>query len=162
MIAKLDTKEGNEYLVSLITDKKTADATKAKVAAALLKENNTGTEEILALAKEVVGDDPKNNPRKSLRYALGKEFAKYKRGEFADICRDYLASKDTATQGTGLDIYAKGRYSSVEADVRRIADLYDPGAKSKNVIAQKAARILGISDEEAEKNAGKKKAEEKK
>ncbi len=153
VIAQLNTPEGNDFLISQITDKKVADTTKAKVASALLAENNAGTAEILALAKEVVGDDAKNNPRKSLRYALGKEFAKYGRSEFADICADYLASKDVATQGTGLDIYNKGKYAGVESDVRRLADLYDPLAKTKNVNAQKAARILGISDEEAEKKA---------
>lgn len=153
VIAQLNTAEGNDFLVSQITDKKVADTTKAKVAAALLAENHAGTAEILALAKEVVGDDAKNNPRKPLRYALGKEFAKYGRSEFADICADYLASKDVATQGTGLDIYNKGKYASVESDVRRLADLYDPQAKTKNVNAQKAAKMLGISEEEAEKRA---------
>ena len=133
VIAQLNTKEGNDFLVSQITDKKVADTTKAKVATALLAENNAGTTEILALAKEIVGDDMKNNPRKALRYALGKEFAKYNRSEFADICADYLKSKDVATQGTGLDIYNKGRYASVEADVRRLAEQWDPTAKSKNV-----------------------------
>ena len=159
VIAGLNTKEGNDFLVSQITDKKVSDNTKAKVAAALLAENNAGTKEILALAKEIVDDDMKNNPRKSLRYALGKEFAKYKRSEFADICADYLKSKDVATQGTGLDIYNKGKYSSVEADVRRLAEQYDPTAKTKNPNAQKAARILGISEEEATKKAEAKKAE---
>lgn len=153
VIAQLNTAEGNDFLVSQITDKKVADTTKAKVAAALLAEGNAGTAEILALAKEVVGDDAKNNPRKSLRYALGKEFAKYGRSEFADICADYLASKDVATQGTGLDIYGKGKYASVESDVRRLADLYDPLAKTKNMNAQKAARILGISEDEAAQKA---------
>ena len=159
VIAKLDTKEGNEYLVSQITDKKVSDNTKAKIAAALLAENHAGTNEILALAKEVVADDAKNNPRKALRYALGKEFAKYARSEFADICADYLASKDVATQGTGLDIYNKGKYASVESAVRRLADQYDPTAKSKNPNAQKAAKILGITEAEAEKRAEAKKAE---
>ncbi|MBQ7158700.1 MAG: HEAT repeat domain-containing protein, partial [Treponema sp.] len=159
VLAQLNTKEGNDFLVSQITDKKVSDATKAKVAAALLAENNAGTKEILELAKEIVGDDMKNNPRKSLRYALGKEFAKYKRSEFADICAEYLKSKDVATQGTGLDIYNKGRYSNVEADVRRLAEQYDPTAKTKNPNAQKASKILGISEEEATKKAEKKKAE---
>ena len=158
VIAQLNTKEGNEFLVGLITDKKIGDNTKAKVAQALLAENNAGTKEILALAKEIVGDDMKNNPRKNLRYALGKEFAKYKRSEFADICADYLASKDVATQGTGLDIYNKGKYSSVEAEVRKLAEQYDPTAKTKNPNAQKAARILGISEEEATKKAEERKA----
>ncbi len=159
VLAQLNTKEGNDFLVGQITDKKVSDNTKAKIATALLAENNAGTQEILDLAKEIVGDDIKNNPRKSLRYALGKEFAKYKRSEFADICAEYLKSKDVATQGTGLDIYSKGRYSSVEADVRRLAEQYDPTAKTKNPNAQKAAKILGISEEDAAKKAEAKKAE---
>ena len=159
VIAQLNTREGNDFLVGQIKDKKVSDNTKAKIAAALLAENHAGTEEILALAKEIAGDDMKNNPRKSLRYALGKEFAKYKRSEFADICAEYLKSKDVATQGTGLDIYNKGRYSNVEADVRRLAEQYDPTAKTKNPNAQKASKILGISEEEATKKAEAKKAE---
>ena len=159
VIARLNTTEGNDFLVSQITDKKVADTTKAKVATALLAENHAGTAEILALAKEVVGDDAKNNPRKPLRYALGKEFAKYGRGEFADICSDYLASKDVATQGTGLDIYNKGKYAGVEREVRALADQYDPGARTKNVNAQKAAKILGISEEESARKAESRAAE---
>ncbi len=140
-IASLNTKEGNEYLVKQITDKKVADTPKSRIAQALLEQNNTGTEEIIELARETLKDDR----RKPLRYALGKEFAKYQRNEFAQICKEYIASKDTATQGTGLDIYAKGRYGSVTEDVR---SLVISGAKQtkKNANAEKAEKILGSSD----------------
>jgi HEAT repeat protein len=168
-IAKLDTKEGNEYLIKQITDKKVADTPKSRIATALLENGDTGTKEIIELARETVKDDR----RKQLRYALGKEFAKYKRSEFADICKDYLASKDTATQGTGLDIYAKGRYSSVTPDVQKIVTDAAKTPSKKNANAEKAARILGKTDSaviEAEKireeavaaeEARKKAAEEK-
>ena len=43
--------------------------------------------------------------------------------------------------------------------MRRLAEQYDPTAKTKNPNAQKAARILGISEEEATKKAEAKKAE---
>lgn len=147
VIALLNTKEGNDYLISQITDKKVGDTPKSRIAAALLAENNAGTSEILELAQECLKDDRK----KTLRYALGKEFAKYNRSEFADICGEYLAHKDVPTVGTGLDIYAKGRYASATAAVQALADKYDPNAKNRNAMAQKACRILGISDEEAEK-----------
>ena len=37
--------------------------------------------------------------------------------------------------------------------VKALADKYDPNAKTRNALAQKACRILGISEEEAEKKA---------
>ena len=97
--------------------------------------------------------------QKDLRYALGKEFAKYDRGEFAEICSEYLNSTDVATQGTGLDMWAKGRYSSCRAKVEEIArdaveeenkeeektakpGTYKFGQKRKNANAKKAKKIL--------------------
>ena len=153
VLAKLDTAEGREYLTGLLKDKKTADATKARVASCLLEAGSAGTDEVIELARESL----KSDARKSLRYALGKEFAKYGRPEFADICAEYIAHADTATQGTGLDIWAKGRYSSVKAAVEEIArdaqedeggTQADQGAtsrftvKKKNVNAKKAKSIL--------------------
>lgn len=138
----LNTKEGNDYLVNLITDKKTADTPKSRAAQALLECNNAGTDEIIALARETLTDDR----RKPLRYALGKEFAKYKRSEFAEICKEYIASKDTSTQGTGLDIYSKGRYSSVTPVVRQLVLDAAKNPSKKNSIAEKAKKILGSED----------------
>ena len=152
-IASLDTQDGNAYLVGEITDKKVADNPKSKIAAALLKENNVGTEEIIELSRETLKDDR----RKALRYALGKEFAKYGRKEYADICAEFIAHKDVSTIGTGLDIYAKGRYDSVTPAVRALAEKWDPEAKTRNAMAQKASKILGISDEEAIKRKEKEK-----
>ena len=168
VLAKLNTAEGNEYLIGLLNDKKTGDSVKVKVAAALLEQNNAGTAEVIALAR----DSLKNDTRKSLRYALGKEFAKYGRAEFSDICAEYIASSDVATQGTGLDIFAKGRYQSVRAAVEAIAaDDEDAAAreneerlksaggtadgskkpgyyrkKTANANAKKAKRVLALAD----------------
>ncbi|WP_297645368.1 HEAT repeat domain-containing protein [uncultured Treponema sp.] len=153
VIADLNTSEGNEYLISVLKDKKIGDAAKAKVSAALLEYNHAGTKEVIELARSAL----KSDIQKNLRYALGKEFAKYDRSEFADICAEYIASDDVATQGTGLDIWAKGRYSSVKAAVEEIAkdaeeDVlpeekekpkgYQFGTKKKNANAKKAKRIL--------------------
>ncbi|MBQ1833245.1 MAG: HEAT repeat domain-containing protein [Treponema sp.] len=143
VLAKLNTAEGNEYLVSLITDKKTGDGIKSKVAAALLENNTAGVQEIIELAKETL----KNDKQKNLRYALGKEFAKYNRSEFGEICSLYLASKDVATQGTGLDMYARGKYSSATQAVQDLASLAEetPDGKkpANNANALKAKKILG-------------------
>lgn len=153
VIADLNTSDGNDYLISVLKDKKIGDATKAKVSAALLEYNHAGTKEVVELARSAL----KSDIQKNLRYALGKEFAKYDRSEFADICAEYIASDDVATQGTGLDIWAKGRYSSVKAAVEEIAKDaeeenlteekekpkgYQFGVKKKNANAKKAKRIL--------------------
>lgn len=153
VIADLNTSDGNDYLISVLKDKKIVDATKAKVSAALLEYNHAGTKEVIELARSAL----KSDIQKNLRYALGKEFAKYDRSEFADICAEYIASDDVATQGTGLDIWAKGRYSSVKAAVEEIAKDaeeenlteekekpkgYQFGVKKKNANAKKAKRIL--------------------
>ncbi|WP_288985108.1 HEAT repeat domain-containing protein [uncultured Treponema sp.] len=153
VIADLNTSDGNDYLISVLKDKKIGDATKAKVSAALLEYNHAGTKEVIELARSAL----KSDVQKNLRYALGKEFAKYDRSEFADICAEYIASDDVATQGTGLDIWAKGRYSSVKAAVEEIAKDaeeenlteekekpkgYQFGVKKKNANAKKAKRIL--------------------
>lgn len=117
VLANLATSEANEYLVSIITDKKIMDATKLKSCSALMKAGTTGTKEILQLADECLKDDR----RKPMRYGLGKEFAKYSRSEYSQICLQYLENADVATQGTGLDIYAKGKYSNCRSKVELIA-----------------------------------------
>ena len=152
VIAGMNTSEGNEYLVGLITDKKVGDQVKVKVASALLEADHAGTSEIIALAEETL----KSDARKNLRYALGKEFAKYGRPAFAQICEHYIDHADVATQGTGLDIWEKGRYSGLMSKVQEIAKdaeeeevsekekpkTYQYGRKKKNANARKAKRIL--------------------
>lgn len=156
VIAKLNKDEGNKYLISILEDKKIGSGTKAKVAGVLLEQNFAGTDEVIELARGALKSDHKD--QKNLRYALGKEFAKYSRPKFADICSEYLASEDVATQGTGLDIWAKGRYSSCRSTVEEIAKdaeeeepdqeeksgTYQFGRKKKNANAVKAKKILGM------------------
>ncbi|MBP5358882.1 MAG: HEAT repeat domain-containing protein [Treponema sp.] len=145
VLAKLNTADGNEYLVSVLKDKKAGDSAKAKVAAALLENGSVGTKEIVELASSTLKDDKS----KSLRYALGKEIAKYSRSEFAGLCSEYLASKDVMTQGTGLDMFATGRYESARKAVQDLAalapDENDTDSKTRkpnNVNATKAKKIL--------------------
>lgn len=142
VLADFNTAEGNDYLVGLIKDRKTGDTTKAKVAVALLKNNNAGSAEIIELAQDTL----KTDIHKALRYQLGKEFAKYGRPEYEAVCKEYLSHKDVSTQGTGLDIYAKGKYSGLTSQVEKIAE----GTK-KNANAKKARKILGIAEPEEEK-----------
>lgn len=156
-LASLGTSKGDEYLLGELLNKKTGDSTKVEIAKALLAENK-GSKEVASLASETAGDDK----RKQLRYALGKEMAKYKNNDFADVCLKYLQSKDNATVGTGLDIYAKGRYSSCGQFVRELAEKADLNAKSRNQMAIKAAKILGMDvDKMTEKKDAEREAEEK-
>ena len=135
VIAKQNTAEGNEFLVSVVTDKKAGDTTKSKVSAALMQYDYAGKNEIMELAKSCLSDDL----HKSLRYALGKQFAKYNRPEYAEICRLYLASKDALAVGTGLDIYANGKYAAAKDAVQAVADNAKAGVNQS-----KAKRILGL------------------
>lgn len=93
--------------------------------------NHAGTDAVIELARESL----KSDVTKKLRYALGKEFAKYGRPEFEEICSEYIASEDVATQGTGLDIWAKGRYEGNRASVELIAadaeEKEEPSAENK-------------------------------
>ena len=129
VLAKLNTSEGNEYLISVIKDEKSSDTTKATVAAALLEYNYAGTKEIIELAEVALTKDTQKN----LRYSLGKEFAKYGREEYAEICSKYLDSKDVATQGTGLDIFAKGKYSACRSKVEELAKEESSSDEKKTV-----------------------------
>ena len=138
-IAALNTKEGNEFLVSQLNEKKLGDATKKKIVEVLLKEGHAGQKEILELAEVCLNDDK----RKDLRYAIGKELAKYENSAFEDICLKYLSSKDSTTQSLGLDIYKMNKFSSVEATMRAIyAD-----KKANSGVKNRIQKMLNIEDD---------------
>ena len=144
-IAELNTKEGNEFLVERITDKKVPDSAKNMAADALLKfgKGKTGISEIAELAQSIAEDDR----RKSLRKSLGKLMAKYDYPEFGKACSMYISSKDTDTCTIGIDMYRTGRYPEASAALQQVAE-----AKSGNVANRKRAKqILGIEDEPSEK-----------
>ena len=138
VLSQIGTTEANDYLISLIKDKKTSETVASQAASALLENGNAGRKEIIALAEQTLKDDKKKN----LRYALGKEFAKYGTSDFEDICEKYLQSSDIPTQGTGLDIFARGKYNSLRSQVESIAWQNGSGKKKRNANANKAASIL--------------------
>jgi FOG: HEAT repeat len=137
-IAAINTSEGNEYLVGILTDKKTGDAEKGKAAEALFQDNNAGEKEILSLAEETLKDDK----RKQLRYTIGKQLAKYARPSYAEICRDFISSKDAATVSLGLDMYRKGKYQAVSDTVQSVAHDKNAGGNGR-----KARKILGLPED---------------
>ena len=139
-IAALNTTEGNDFLVAQLGEKKLGDATKKKIVEVLLKEGNAGEKEILALAEECLQDDK----RKDLRYAIGKELAKYEKSAYDDICIKYLSSKDSTTQSLGLDIYKTNRFSSAVPLMRSIYE----DKKANSGVKNRIKKLLSIDDEE--------------
>ncbi len=141
-LAFLNTDEGNDYLVGQLKEKKVGDGTKKKIIEVLLAEKHVGEKEILELAEECVTDDK----RKDLRYAIGKELAKYENSKYEDICLKYLDSKDTTTISTGIDIYKLNKFNSAEDKMRA---LYAE-KKTNASIKTRIKKMLKIEDEEAE------------
>jgi HEAT repeat protein len=135
-LAIIGNREAADYLVSVIADEKMGDTLRAKAASVMLQYNfDTGITSAITVAEKSLADDKK----KSIRYALGKEFAKYESPKLADICSLYLASKDVSTVGTGLDIYAKNRFSSLTDTVKGIASDEKRGAlyrKAKTIMEE--------------------------
>ena len=128
-LALLDTKEGNDYLISLVKDTKKSDTIRSKAAASMLKyEDADSVKAVIEVALSVLEDTKKT----ALRYALGKEMAKYENSQFKEVCEAFLASKDVSTQGIGLDIWKKNHYITLKDKVKEIAEAEKPSAnKSK-------------------------------
>ena len=118
-LAFLDYDKAIDYMIELLRDNKIGDSVKSNVAKAFLEHNNSsGVNAVIDLALEVVKDDKK----KTLRYALGKEFAKYENSKFDKVCEAYLDSDDVATKGTGLDIFKTNKFLSLQSKVSQIAE----------------------------------------
>ena len=139
-LAALNDKEANEFLIAQLQEKKLGDATKKKIVEVLLKEGHAGEKEILELADQCLQDDK----RKDLRYAIGKELAKYENKAFENICLKYLESKDSTTQSLGLDMYKMNKFNSAEVTMRAIyAD-----KKANSAVKSRIKKMLSIEDEE--------------
>ncbi|MBR1640479.1 MAG: HEAT repeat domain-containing protein [Treponema sp.] len=138
-LGALDTKEGNDFLISQVTDKKVGDSSKKKVIEVLLIDGKVGEKEILELANTCLEDDR----RKDLRHAIGKELAKYKRPQYEEVCLKYLQSKDATTIGLGLDIYKTNKFASAESKMR---ELY-ADKKTNSGIRTRIKKMLEIEDE---------------
>lgn len=143
-VAFLNTNEGNDFLLSQLQDKKVGDGTKKKIIESLLKEKHAGLNEILDLAEQCVKDDKK----KDLRYAIGKELAKYENPDFENICLLYLDSKDTTTIGLGLDIYKTNKFHSAQ---EKMNSLYNE-KKTNSSIKSRIQKMLNIEENDDEKN----------
>ncbi len=139
-LAAVNTDEANEFLISQLQEKKLGDGTKKKIVEVLLKEGHAGEKEILELADECLKDDK----RKDLRYAIGKELAKYENTAYDEICIKYLSSKDSTTQSLGLDIYKTNKFSSAVPVMRNIyAD-----KKANSGVKNRIKKMLSIEEDD--------------
>ena len=139
-LAAVNTNEANEFLISQLQEKKLGDGTKKKIVEVLLKEGHAGEKEILELADECLKDDK----RKDLRYAIGKELAKYENTAYDEICIKYLSSKDSTTQSLGLDIYKTNKFSSAVPVMRNIyAD-----KKANSGVKNRIKKMLSIEEDD--------------
>ena len=139
-LAAVNTDEANEFLISQLQEKKLGDGTKKKIVEVLLKEGHAGEKEILELADECLRDDK----RKDLRYAIGKELAKYENTAYDEICIKYLSSKDSTTQSLGLDIYKTNKFSSAVPVMRNIyAD-----KKANSGVKNRIKKMLSIEEDD--------------
>lgn len=145
VIAAMDTKKGNEFLVAQLKEKKTPDSTRLMAAEAILKSDlKMGIDDIAELAKSVVNDDK----RKPLRYGLGKAMSKYTKPAFAEVSAMYIQSKDAQTAALGLDMYKAGRYETAVASVKELAE-----DKTRNSTNRKRARkLLGMEEDDEKEN----------
>lgn len=137
-IAAINITEGNDFLVSIVTDEKSSDTSRAKAAGAILLNNDSkSVDEVITVVKKIAADTKKT----ALRYAIGKEFVKYKNSKYEIVCEIFLGSKDASTQGIGLDIWNKNQYSSLKPLVENIAN-----AEKSSGIKNKAKLYLENSN----------------
>ena len=126
--------EGIWYLLNVIEDKKKSETDRAKAAAVLLKYNfETSIEPVKSVARETLDD----KRLIKLRYAIGKELARYTNPAIEDICAAYLINDDVATKGTALDMFEKNNFESLRPLVEVMSVDAKEGTnmrKAKNVL----------------------------
>ncbi len=133
-LGAINVAKGNEFLVSIVQDKKKGDSARAKAAEVLLKNGDRDSvKAVCETTKDVVVD----KQRKNLRYAIGKEMAKHKSGLFEEVCLLFLSSDDASTVGIGLDIWKMNRYGSCREKVKEIAS-----REKKTSMVKKAELLL--------------------
>lgn len=127
-LAILNTEAVRRFFKKAIENSKhNTDLRIKAVAVSLEQEIEAVYQSIFDLAKESLKDDKLKN----IRYALGKEFAKYKNKAFEEVCELYLSHTDVSTKGTGLDIFITNAYVSLVPKVQAIANNDKEGANQK-------------------------------
>ena len=127
-IGAICSKEGMEFLVSIVQDEKKNDTARAKAAVVILNTDDApSVQAVLGVAEKTLEDTKKM----SLRYAIGKELALHENPLFEEVCRKFLANKDASTIGIGMDIWAKNKYASLKPVVEGFLEDKNSGLKKK-------------------------------
>jgi HEAT repeat protein len=133
-LSAIHSAEGIWYLMNVIEDNKKSETDRAKAAAVLLKYNfDSSIEPVKAVARATLDD----KRLIKLRYAIGKELAKYTSPAIEDICAAYLINDDVATKGTALDMFEKNNFESLKplVEVMSVDDKEGTNKKkAKNVL----------------------------
>ncbi len=138
-IGAICTKEGMEFLVSIVTNEKKNDTTRAKAAVVILNTNDIDSIQAVLEVTEKTLEDTKKT---ALRYAIGKEIALHENILYEDICGKFLANKDASTNGIGMDIWAKNKYPALRPVMESFLENKNSGLK------RKASLILEQADKE--------------
>ena len=139
-IGAIGTKEGMEFLVSIVQNEKKNDTTRAKAAVVILNTNNAASIQAVLEVTEKTLEDTKKT---ALRYAIGKEIALHESPLYEDICRKFLENKDASTSGIGMDIWAKNRYPSLKPVIEGFLENKNSGLKKKaSLILEQADKDL--------------------
>ncbi|MCR4940837.1 MAG: HEAT repeat domain-containing protein [Treponemataceae bacterium] len=127
-IGAICSKEGMEFLVSVVQNEKKGDTARAKAAVVILNtEDVASIQAVLEVTEKTLEDTKKT----ALRYAIGKELALHETPLFEDICKKFLENKDASTIGIGMDIWAKNKYPALKSVVEGFLENKNSGLKRK-------------------------------
>lgn len=127
-IGAICSKEGMEFLVSIVENEKKNDTARAKAAVVILNtEDKASIQAVLTVTEKTLEDTKKT----ALRYAIGKELALHETPLFEDICRKFLENKDASTIGIGMDIWAKNKYPALKSVIEGFLENKNSGLKRK-------------------------------
>ncbi len=139
-LGSINNEEAREFLRKTLENKKINDTSRAKAASVILENSISDLySSVITAAQETLKDDKLKN----LRYAIGKEIAKYEIPDFSGICAEYLAHKDVATKGTGIDIFMKNNYPDLVPVIQAIAANEKEGSNQRK--AKLALEKAGLS-----------------
>lgn len=139
VLAAIGDRTAIDYLLGIVKGTKQGESVRGKVASYLLMYDfDIALDTIIETAEKCLKDDRYKN----LRYALGKEFAKYNNANLESICQKYLEHKDVATKGTGLDIFRRNAFANLTPMVQAMAENSKEGANQKK--ARYILDLLGL------------------
>lgn len=140
-LGSIKNDEAKIFLKKTLENKKLNETARAKAGAVILEHNIS---DLYTVLNDTVLETLKDDKLKNLRYALGREIAKYEIPQFSDLCEAFLSHSDIATKGTGIDIFMKNQYSSLIPVIQAIAADDKQGSNQRK--AKLALEKAGMTD----------------